>query len=301
MHDGGITAANCTISVWEGFADTMENLGRFKGWFREYEDLITQVYTTADILRANREGRVGVVLGFQNTSAFEGRLHNIQLFKELGVGIAQITYNTANLVGTGCYESVDNGLTDFGREVVAEMNRVGMLCDLSHVGPKRSEDVILTSKKPVAYTHVCPSALTPHPRNKSDEQLRFMVDRGGFIGVAMVPAFLPRGAESTVEDCLDVIEYCVDLCGEDQVGIATDFSQGYGDEFLDYLNRDKGDTYGGRKLVDFGSIIMPEGLGHIEEFPSITAAMERRRWPEGRIRKVLGENWLRLLQEVWGA
>ena len=116
-----------------------------------------------------------------------------------------------------------------------------------------------------------------------------------------VPAFLPRGAESTVEDCLDVIEYCIDVCGEGQVGIATDFSQGYDDGFLDYLNRDKGDTYGGRKLIDFGSIVMPEGLRRIEDLPNITAAMERRRWPEGRIRNVLGENWLRLLREVWGA
>src|SRR3954447_10374632 len=93
-----------------------------------------------------------------------------------------MAYNTQNLVGTGCYESKDAGLSDFGHEVVAEMNRLGILCDLSHVGSRTSEDVILASKQPVAYSHCLPAGLKAHPRNKSDEQLRFIVDHGGFAG-----------------------------------------------------------------------------------------------------------------------
>jgi membrane dipeptidase len=301
MRDGGITAANCTISVWQGFEASMDMLGRFKGWFREHGDLIVQAYTVDDIRRAKQDGKVGVVLGFQNTTAFGDRLHAIEIFRELGVGVAQMTYNTANLVGCGCYEGRDSGLTDFGRQVVSEMNRVGMLCDLSHVGPETSRDVIETSTRPVAYTHCCPAALRPHPRNKSDSELRFLAERDGFVGVTMIPAFLPRGVDSSVEDVIDAVEYCIDLCGEEQVGLASDFSQGYEDSFLDYLNRDKGDLHRGRKLVDFGAIVMPEGIGRLEDFPNLTAAMERRRWTETRIRRVLGENWLRFLDHAWAA
>lgn len=296
MHQGGLTAANCTCCVWEGFAATMEAVSRWKEWFREYSDILIQVYTTSDVRRAKREDKVGVILGLQNTTAFEDHLPFIQIFKELGVGVAQLTYNTANGVGSGCYESHDGGLTDFGREVVAEMNRVGMLVDLSHVGHKTSEDAIRASQKPVAYSHCCPAALKIHPRNKTDEQLRLIAEHGGFVGVTMFPPFLSRGVESTVEDYLDAVEHIINVCGEDQVGVGTDFTQGHEDDFFDYITHDKGRF---RKLTDFGPVIMPEGIRRIEDFPNITEAMQRRGWPESRIRKVMGENWLRLLEEVW--
>jgi len=196
MRRGGITAANCTCSVWEGFEATMANLARFQAWFRAHADLILQIRTTEDIHCAKREGRTGIVLGFQNVSAFEDQLGAIGLFKELGVGIVQLAYNTQNLVGAGCYESKDPGLSDFGREVVAEMNRVGMLCDLSHVGPATSRDTILVSTQPVAYSHCLPAGLKAHPRNKSDEELRFIADHGGFVGVTMFP---PLGLRRTFQ------------------------------------------------------------------------------------------------------
>jgi membrane dipeptidase len=219
------------------------------------------------------------------------------LFKELGVGIVQLTYNTANSVGSGCYEGQDGGLTDFGRELVSEINRVGMLIDLSHVGAKTSADAILASEKPVTYSHCCPAALRAHPRNKSDEQLRLIAEQGGFVGVTLFPPFLRWGNESTVADYLDAIEYTINVVGEDHVGIGTDFTQGQGDDFFHYITHDKG-RY--RRLVDFGPIAMPEGMLRIEDFPSLTVAMERRGWNEARIRRVMGENWLRLLGDVWG-
>jgi membrane dipeptidase len=297
MRQGGLTAVNCTCCVWEGFVETMEAVARWKQWFREYPDLLTQVLSTADIRRAKEEGRVGVILGWQNTSGFGDRLPYVQLFKELGVGVVQLTYNTANSVGSGCYESHDGGLTDFGREVVSEMNRVGMLIDLSHVGVKTSEDAIQASEKPVAYSHCCPAALKDHPRNKTDEQLRQIADQGGFVGVTMFPPFLQRGAQSTIDDYLYAIEYTIDVVGEEQVGIGTDFTQGHGESFFHYITHDKGQY---RKLVDFGDIVMPKGIQRIEDFPNLTATMERRGWKETRIRRVMGENWLRLLEDVWG-
>lgn len=298
MRRGGVTGANCTVSVWEGFQATMGNIANFKRWLRAHADLLIEARTTDDVRRAKREGKTAIVLGFQNVSAFEGELGYVQLFKELGVGIAQLAYNTQNLVGTGCYESRDGGLSDFGREVVAEMNRVGMMVDLSHVGPKTSEDAIRASARPVCYSHCCPAGLKAHPRNKSDAELRFIAERGGFVGVTMFPPFLKKGPRSTIDDYVATIDYVVNLIGEDAVGIGTDFTQGHSAEFFRWITHDKGTA---RKLTEFGELSNPQGFRTIGEFPNLTAAMQRAGWPEAKIRKVMGENWLRVLREVWGA
>ncbi len=296
MRRGGLTAANCTCSVWEGFHDTMANIGQWNRWFGDHGDLIFKARTTADIRTAKEQGKTAVVLGFQNTSAFEDRLDFIEIFKDAGVGIVQVTYNTQNLIGSGCYETTDSGLSDFGREVVAEMNRVGMLCDLSHVGSATSRDVIEVSTKPVAYSHCLPSGLKDHARNKSDDELCFIADRGGFIGVTMFTPFLKRGAEASIDDYIEAMDYVVNLAGEDCVGIGTDFTQGHGEPFFSWITHDKGYA---RKLTEFGEIKSPDGFSTIGDFPNLTLAMERAGWTETRIRKVLGLNWLRLLEEVW--
>ena len=299
MRTGGVTAANCTCSVWEGFQATMENVAQWKRWFREHDDLLLQVHGTDDIRRAKRDGRTGIVLGWQNTSALEDRAEFVEVFRDLGVRVMQLTYNTQNLVGSGCWESRDGGLSDFGRDVIDEMNRCGVLVDLSHVGPKTSADAVRHSAKPVAYTHCCPTGIMEHPRNKSDDQMRAVVERGGFVGVATYPPFLPWGDETTVDQCVDVFEYVIDVAGEDAVGIGTDFTQDQEVSFFEWLRSDKGH---GRLLVPGKPRVprLPIGLATIKEFPNLTAAMARRGWSESRIRKVLGENWLRFLGEVWG-
>ncbi|QDL94067.1 membrane dipeptidase (plasmid) [Paroceanicella profunda] len=296
MREGGLTAANCTCSVWENFRDTMLNIGRWNRDFAAHADKIVKARSVADIRRAKAEGRTAIVLGFQNTSAFEDRVEFVELFKEQGVGIVQMTYNTQNLVGSGCYESTDSGLSDFGHDIVAEMNRVGMLCDLSHVGPKTSHDVILASKKPVAYSHCLPAGLKAHPRNKTDEQLRFIAEHEGFVGVTMFPPFLAAGNAATIDDYVAAIDYISNLVGEESVGFGTDFTQGYGTPFFEYLNRDKGD---GRQLTEFWQVEFPEGLKTIADYPNMTAAMQRAGWSDSRIARVMGENWLSLLDRVW--
>ena len=300
MHRGGLTAANCTCCIWEGFRDTMNNLAQWKRWFDEHGDILLQVHTSDDIRRAKREGKVGIILGWQNTSGIEDQLGYLRTFKDLGVGVMQLTYNTQNLVGSGCFESRDGGLSDFGREVIDEMNRLGILVDLSHVGPKTSEDAIRHSKKPVAYTHCCPAALRDHPRNKTDEQLRFIADHGGFVGFATFPPFLPKDAETTLDDCVDAMDYVVGLIGEENVGIGTDFTQNQSADWFDWLRKDKG--YARWLMEGRGTTApMPEHFRNLGEYPNLTAAFERRGWPEGRIRKILGENWVRVLEDVWGA
>jgi membrane dipeptidase len=297
MLTGGLSAATCTVSIWEGFKDTVANIANMKRLVRENSDVLTLVRTTADIEDAKRANKTGIILGFQNAHAFEDHLGTVEAFSDMGVRVVQLCYNTQNLIGTGCYER-DGGLSGYGREVIAEMNRVGILIDLSHVGGRTSEEAILESKKPVCYSHCLPAALKQHPRNKSDEQLRFIASHGGFVGVTMFPPFLRRGIEATVDDYVEAIGYVVNLVGADCVGIGTDFMQGYGHEFFEWVTHDKGRH---RRLAEFKEVLNPEGIRTIRETPNLTAAMERAGWGSSLIEKILGRNWLRVFRETWEA
>lgn len=297
MRDGGLTAANCTVCIWEGVKETFLNIARFKRYFEENADLIVPCQTVADIHAAKQAGRVGIVLGWQNSSGAEDRIELLQLYKELGVGFIQLTYNTQNYVASGCWEPRDGGLSVFGEQFVHEMNRVGIVVDLSHVGATSAADAIAKSKKPCAYTHICPAALFPHPRNKTDEQLRQMVESGGFVGVATYAPFMRRGAESKLDDVIDVFEHVVDVCGEGNVGIGTDMTEGQDAAFFEWVRKDKG--HGLQMVPASGVAPTVEDFGSLANYPNLTAAMVRRGWSERRIRQVLGENWLRFLGEVW--
>ena len=297
MKKGGITAANCTCSVWHNFHDTMSNIAQWKSWFREWDDILVQVHDVNDIEQAKIDGKVGIILGWQNTSGIDNDLDKLVLFRDLGVRIIQLTYNSQNLVGAGCWETNDSGLTDFGHEVVSAMNDLGILIDLSHVGPKTSDDAIKYSKRPVAYTHCCPM-LKQHARNKTDEQLRTIAKANGFVGFASYTPFLPKGEDSTLADCVFAIDYVINIVGENRVGIGTDWVQDQNIDFFNYLSSDKGKgkpTSTPHKKVPS----MPKGLESLGSFWNFIPAMEEAGWSEEKIRKILGENWVKFLGEVW--
>lgn len=296
MRRGGVSAANCTCCIWEGFEKTAENVAHWKRTLRDNADIVSQIYDVEDIASARRESKVGIILGWQNSTGYGDDLDNVWLFKELGVNIVQLTYNTANAVGSGCYESRDTGLTDFGRDLIHAMNEAGVLIDLSHCGVSTSADAVAASKKPVAYSHVLPSALRDHPRNKSDDQLRAIAEKGGFVGVTLFPAYLDEDKASTLDTYIRAIEHVIGVAGEEQVGVGTDLTQGHGEAFFDWITRDKGR---GRSLVDYNGAIELAGFETIDRFPSLTKAMVARGWTSGRIERVMGQNWIRLFEEVW--
>lgn len=296
MAKGKLTAANCTVSFWENFEGTVRNVVEMNQLIEANSDLLLKVRTTKDIHRAKAQGKTGVMMGFQNAHAFEDQIGYVQIFKDLGVGIVQMCYNTQNLVGTGCYER-DGGLSGYGREIVAEMNRVGMLCDLSHVGPNTAKEVIIESKQPVAYSHCLPAGLKEHPRNRTDEELKFIADNGGFVGVTMFAPFLKAGINATIADYVEAIQYIYNIVGEDAIGIGTDFTQGHGYDFFEYLTHDKGYA---RRLTRFGEIINPLGMRTVGDFPNLTEALLKHGFSERQVVKIMGENWVNLLAEVWG-
>ena len=297
MQKGKITAANCTCSVWENFSQTIDNLTIWNDHFERNSDIICNIKKYEDIDKAKADGKVGIILGWQNTSAIENDIKKLQIFYDLGIRIAQLTYNTQNLVGSGCWESNDGGLSDFGKEVVLEMNRLGMIIDLSHVGPKTSSDAIKVSNSPVTYTHCCPT-LKKHPRNKTDEQLKEIANKGGMIGFASYTPFLPKGSESNIDDCINGMDYLINIVGEDQVGIGTDWVQDHDISFFQYLQKDKGT---GRYVTPpYKSVPpMPYGISKLSQFQNFVPAMERAGWSNNKIEKIIGLNWYLFFKEIW--
>lgn len=179
-RDGGITGVSCACGLWEGLRGSLANVVQWKEWFEEHSDLIVQAQSVADIRAAKASNRTAVLLSWQNTAGIEDQLSYLRVFRDLGVRKMQLTYNTQNYSGAGYTELRDSGLTGFGREVVDEMAKLGIVCDLSHVGPQTTEDVInyAPDGKPPCFSHVLPGGLKDHPRNKSDDLIKLLGSKG---------------------------------------------------------------------------------------------------------------------------
>lgn len=299
-QQGGISAINASSVLWENFRGGMDYVSMWHERLARNADIAMAIRTTDDIRQAKDEGKVGIIMGWQNTSPIEDRLDYFAVFKGLGVNIMQLTYNTQNFFGAGYLEVRDSGLTGFGREAVDAMTESGILIDLSHVGIETSLETIDHSRKPVAITHCLPAALRDVPRNKPDEVFQACAAKGGVIGTSLFAPGLAKGNDATVADVIDALEYTLDLVGEDHVAIGTDFNHNRPrpGPWLLWANKDKGT---GRTLSDFGSakISKPEGIRHSRDFGNITAEMQRRGWDENRIVKILGGNWMRLFDQTW--
>lgn len=297
LHEGGVTAINASLAVWENTKPALQNIGRFYGDFETYHQWIRPVTRLADIHAAKSENRVGIIFGFQNSTPIEDDLNLTEVFYRLGVRVIQITYNDLNYVGAGCYERQDVGLSQFGVDLVKEMNRLGMVIDLSHVGYRTTMEAIEVSEAPVWFSHANPMALREHCRNKTDEQVKALVAKGGVVGANIFPPFLKKGYEATLDDVIEVIDYWVKVAGIDHVSIGLDFTENQTEEWFQWL-------MGGKRR---GSMVyplqlplkLPEGIARADEFPNLTQGLISHGYSEKDIQKILGLNVLRLFERVW--
>lgn len=209
IHRGGATAVNATIAAWHNPEDTLDMIGRMIQQVDRHSSIAMLVRSTSDIHAAKAAGKTGYILGFQDTNPISDKLSLLRAYHVLGVRIIQLTYNFENRVGFGCQAPEDRGLTAFGREVVAEMNHLGILIDLSHCGQRTTLDAVDRSEKPVAITHSNAAAQFPHPRNKTDEALKACAARGGVIGALSFPAMLTPNLPATVDDYVGAIDFLV--------------------------------------------------------------------------------------------
>ncbi|MEO8450905.1 MAG: membrane dipeptidase, partial [Gemmatimonadota bacterium] len=223
----GITAVNVTLSGGGpghvSFDDTVAKIGYWERELAAHPDTFLKVRTVADIAEAKRLGKLGLIYGFQDAVMLEGDAGRLALFHRYGVKIIQLTYNVRNLLGDGCLEPGDAGLSRHGRDVVARMNELGQLVDLSHCGTHTTNDGIDASAKPVGITHSGCKAVFDHPRSKSDATLKKMADKGGVVGIYLMP-FINAAGQPTAADLVKQIEHAVQVVGEDHVGIGSDLS-----------------------------------------------------------------------------
>lgn len=301
LKSGRVTAINATIAVWEGFLDTMSTIAEWKGRFRDHDKTLLQGKTAKDILEAKNECKTAVFLGWQNASPIENDLNRLELFYELGVRIIQVTYNERNLLGNGCYERVDDGLSNFGLDAIRIMNELGILIDLSHVGDRTTLETIDVSDNPVAFTHCNARSFFDHVRNKSDDALKALTEKGGVVGANAFPSFLKNGYESTLEDYVDAIDDLVERVGIDHVGIGTDFCQDQPYSFFEYLSAQQGTSIRSIPLLPIRNPhYHPQGFEGPDQMPAVAQDLMRRGYSSEDVAKVLGGNFLRLFREVMG-
>ncbi|HYN20327.1 MAG TPA: membrane dipeptidase, partial [Thermoanaerobaculia bacterium] len=253
---------------------------RFLGAHPEY---LLRVDSAADFHRTREEGKIGILVGFQNADHFRTAA-DVETFYEVGQRVSQLTYNTRNRLGCGCKVAEDGGLTPYGGQIVGAMNRVGMAVDISHSAERTSLDAIRVSRKPVLVTHSNCRALVPHPRCKSDKVIKALAERGGVMGITVIPAFLKVGRPARIEHVLDHFDHVVRVAGIEHVGIGSDADV----DAIDPRTR--------RVRTRYNVL----GLKHSRRVFELTDGLIRRGYTDSQIELVLGGNFQRALTEIWG-
>jgi membrane dipeptidase len=305
----GITAVNATVSSTgiggTPFEGTVSNIAF---WEREIDarpELFMKIRRAGDLRRAKETNRLGIIFGFQDGTMFDDDQSRVDLFHQLGVRIVQLTYNLRNLLGDGCLEPANAGLSVFGRQVVTRMNELGVLVDLSHCGRQTTIDAILHSTKPVGITHSACAAVNDVPRNKPDEILRRMADRGGVVGIFLMPFLRSRG-QPTADDFVRHVTHAVNVCGEDHVGVGSDLSITPLDLTPEFRQA-HGDFVKARRRLGISAPGEDENVfNYVPDFNTprrmeqIAERLASAGFQAARIEKILGNNWLRLLRETIG-
>jgi membrane dipeptidase len=309
-RESGVTVVNFTINeVGNGpnkFMTAVKNIAGLEHELLLHPDALMKILRGPDIHVAKASKRLGIVYGCQDTSMLEADLKNLSVFADLGVRIVQPTYNVRNLMGDGCIEKADGGLSKMGYDFIAEMNRLKLLLDLSHAGPRTIAEGIAASKAPMAITHTACRALVDLPRNTGDSELRALADRGGVVGIYFMP-FLRESGQPHAEDLIRHIEHAANVCGEDHVGLGTDGSISgvpLSDAYRAYFRKD----VEARKKAGYGApgesadvlTIVPE-YNEPARFARLANDLANRGWSNARIDKLLGANFARLFAEVWDA
>lgn len=300
LANSGLNAVHVTLVYWQDCRETLSEIGEWNRWFIEHSDLITLVRTGEDISKAHQEGKVGIILGFQNSSPIENDLNLVQILHDLGIRIMQLTYNNQTLIGAGCYESNDSGVTKFGKNVIREMNRVGMIVDLSHTSEKTSLDAIRLSERPVAITHANPLFFHQARRNKSTELIVELANHGGMLGFSLYPLHLMGGTDCTMKAFTDMVLRTADLMGIENIGIGSDLCLGWDSDQLEYMRSGKW-TFepdpGDAKSSDAVWPDYPSWFRSMGDFQNLANGLEDAGFSSEEVGLILGGNWFRFFKD----
>jgi membrane dipeptidase len=299
VRSAGVSVVNKTVVGDENLSDAMKLIADWRLRVARNSDVALDVFSIRDILGAKKQNKVAYIRGFQNTLALEGNVEMLNLYHKLGVYIIQLTYNERNLIGTGCGEKKDEGLSRFGVSVIERMNRLNMMVDLSHVGDTTTAQAIELARYPVV-SHSNARTVCNNPRNKTDEQMKAVAEKDGVIGIVTFPSFVKwtkteDGERPTIADVLDHVDYIVKLVGAKHVGVGLDLIENAEEkEYRGLIKRP--DIWGKPNPRLKNPFAYAVGMESVSDLPNFAEGLVARGYSDSEIAGILGGNWLRVVQ-----
>lgn len=299
INQGGLSAVHVTICYHEDFQEMVQNVIDWNRRFEDFSNLIFLGRTAADVVKAQKEGRTAIFFGFQNCSPIEDDIGLVEVCHQLGARFMQLTYNNQSLLGTGCYEENDPGITRMGKQVIKEMNRVGLVVDMSHSAERSTLEAIEISERPIAITHANPTFWHPALRNKSNEVLKALGESGGMLGFSVYPHHLKDGSDCTLESFCNMIADTAEIMGIKNIGIGTDLCQNQPDSVVEWMrngtwtnDRDYGE--GSASFAGFPD--QPEWFRDNRDFVNIATGLRSVGFSNDDVDLVMGKNWLNFFE-----
>jgi membrane dipeptidase len=306
-HAGGVSAVNVTVAIWENAKETFAFIGKWRRVIDENADLVGLATSVREIQEIAASGRTAILFGFQNTAPVEHDIELFRSFREVGVCIMQLTYNLQNYIGCGYWEEKDTGVSSrFGRRAIEEMNRLGILIDLSHCGERTTLDAIEMSAVPVSITHGNPREYVGTPafgagRLKTSEAIKALAAKRGVIGLSPNRHLTKRGIDTTLDEFCDMVAWVVDLAGIDAVGMGTDYCPGHPPTIRNWWRyaRWSRETAPAAQMQKAPHEGWQDWFRSPADFPNIVEGLERRGFKPAEVKQLMSGNWLRLFDETF--
>ena len=300
-RDANLDAVHTTLVYHEDFNEFIQRTKEWDKFFSENSDLIFLGKDFKDIEKANLEKKTAIFFGFQNCSPIEDDISLVEKVHEYGCRFMQLTYNNQSLLATGCYEKNDSGVTNFGKEAISEMNRVGIVVDMSHSAEKSTFDAIKISKKPIVITHANPSFWHKAIRNKSSDLLKTLAESGGMLGLSLYPHHLKDGTNCTLESFCEMTAKTADIMGVDNIGIGSDLCINHPDTVVEWMrngtwSKTKNFGEGSKKKPGFPK--QPKWFLDARGFSNLEKGLLKIGFNENEVNGILGNNWYNFYREI---
>ena len=299
-----LTAVHVTISYHEQFRETVSNFEQWNSWFEKHPSLIMPAFYAEDVETASKQNKTAVIFGFQNPSPIEDDIGLVEILHRLGGRFMQLSYNNQSLLATGCYEENDPGITRMGKEVIKEMNRVGMVVDMSHSSERYTFEAIELSSRPIVISHANPSFWHPAKRNKSDEIIKELSNSNGMLGFSLYPHHLNNSTQCSLEDFCSMIARTADLIGIDHIGFGSDLCQDQPDSIVEWMRVGKWTKeldYGEGSASNPGFPDMPSWFRDNRDWHNIIEGLKKYGFSNDEINKIKGENWLSFFRKSFNS
>ncbi|MBU3258775.1 dipeptidase [Roseovarius sp. PS-C2] len=300
MREGGVDAVHVTIAYHETFRETVFNIEKWNRWFEQYPDLIFHGEWASDVARARETGRTAIFFGFQNPSPIEDDIGLVEVLHKLGARFMQLSYNNQSLLATGCYEAEDPGITRMGRQVIREMNRVGLVVDMSHSADRSTIEAADISERPIAVTHANLHSWQPALRNKRDDVIRAVVENGGMMGFSLYPHHLKGKSDCTLQSFCEMVATAAERFGADHFGIGSDLCQDHPDSIVEWMRTgrwSKDIDYGEGSASAPGFPPQPAWFRDNRDFGNIEQGLRRVGFSDTEVAGLMGDNWHRFFAE----